>query len=439
MSRIFKELDWKLDFMMENDIKLVQFSATPDGLIFALNGPKWPERHYRIATIRPGTGYFGANQMNERGQLKQVKDIYGRDREGNWIAPDVKEYCIGNIVEILRDQLSFNGPRYLLVRIRGGIPEQAYHENFFESIESLAPEERELFEERHRHRRYDMHGNVDDISVLLFTPPNKHTIVFVKEKMKCAQTLEYVELDEKTNKTTSHPVKHNIGVVVERKRVGDKEEQNDSFAIQGFLGRLCGYDVHDCICYTNMKSYEKYEELIASNFDPAALKRVSWNSNTTLGKGNGKGTNAQPNINDECVEDDDDEDVVSTRRVYKSDWIKTTKETWKEDWSGYCDANPGPEVVGCVHNPFVQAEKHLTTTPAGIVWKGQHRGWRILKFDAVAKKLFECDEHLTPLKETDSGSTGTDKTRRCVCYNMENELGVYVSRCVGRVSRTPKM
>ena len=370
--------------------------------------------------------------MNERQQLKQVKDIYGRDRGGNWISDETREECIGNIVEILRDQLSFQEPRYLLVRIRGGIPEQKYHENFFESIESLSLDEQDLFEERHRHRRYDMRGNVDDISVLLFTPPKKHTIVFVKEKMKCAQTLEYVDIDEKTGKATTHQVKHNIGVVVERKRLGGKEDQNDSFAIQGFLGRLCGYDPHNCICYTNMKSYEKYEQLFDSNFDPAALKRVSWNSNTTSGKGNGKGTNAQPNINDDCVDEDEVEEVVSTRRVYKSDWIKTTKATWKADWRAYCEANPGPEVEAGVHNPFVQAEKHIT--PNGL-WKGQHRGWHVLKFDTVTKKLFECDEHIVAVKETDAGLTGTDTTRRCVCYNTQNELGVYISRCVGKVAR----
>jgi hypothetical protein len=298
MSRIFKELNWKLDYMMENDIKLVQFSATPDGLIFALNGPKWPEEHYKITTMKPGCSYFGAKQMNERKQLKQIKNIYGRNKDGSWISDEVREGCLENISEILRDQLSFQEPRYLLVRIRGGIPEQAYHENFFEAIESLTADEQEMFEERHRHRRYDMRGNVDDISELLYTSPRKHTIVFIKEKMKCAQTLEYVVLDEKTGKTETHKVKHNIGVVVERLT------KNDSFTIQGLLGRLCGYEQHDCICYTNLESFEKYEELFDSNFDTEKLELVSWNSNTTLGRGDGRGTNVYPTVNDECVDDE---------------------------------------------------------------------------------------------------------------------------------------
>ena len=322
MSRIFKELNWKLDYMMENDIKLVQFSATPDGLIFALNGPKWPEEHYKITTMKPGRGYFGAKQMNELKQLKQIKNIYGRNKDGSWISDEVREECLENISEILRDQLSFQEPRYLLVRIRGGIPEQAYHENFFEAIESLTADEQEMFEERHRHRRYDMRGNVDDISELLYTSPRKHTIVFIKEKMKCAQTLEYVVLDEKTGKTETHKVKHNIGVVVERLT------KNDSFTIQGLLGRLCGYEEHDCICYTNLESFEKYEELFESNFDTEKLELVSWNSNTTLGRGDGRGTNVYPTVNDECVDDEtsssgvvvvvDASDIHSTQAAAKS-------------------------------------------------------------------------------------------------------------------------
>ena len=328
MSRIFKELNWKLDYMMENDIKLVQFSATPDGLIFALNGPKWPEEHYKITTMKPGSGYFGAKQMNERKQLKQIKDIYGRDKDGNWIDEEVREECIENITEILHDQLSFQEPRYLVVRIRGGIPEQRYHENFFEAIESLPEHEQEMFEEHHRHRHYNMRGNVEDISELLYTSPKKHTIVFIKEKMKCAQTLEYVVLDEKTGKTTTHKVKHNIGVVVERKRSGDKDEQNDSFTIQGLLGRLCGYEEHACICYTNLTSFEKYEKLFANNFDTETLKRVSWNSNTTRGKGDGKGTSVFPTVNDECVESDttttsvkEEEVDISLYRIYDTESV----------------------------------------------------------------------------------------------------------------------
>jgi len=231
MSRIFKELCWKLDFMMENDIKLVQFSATPDGLIFALNGPRWPERHYRIVTIQPGHGYFGAKQMHLLGNLKPTVDIYGRKKDGEWIDEATHHVCIGNFVRILRDQLSFGEPRYLVIRIRGGAQEPNYYKNLSEALSMLHDFERDRFELDESHvRRYDMNGNVDSISELLFKSPKKHTIIFVKEKMKCAQTLEHVVIDSH-GKQQVYSVKHNIGVMVERRR--NSELQNDSFSIQG--------------------------------------------------------------------------------------------------------------------------------------------------------------------------------------------------------------
>jgi hypothetical protein len=437
MSRIFKELNWKLDYMMENDIKLVQFSATPDGLIFALSGPKWPEEHYRITTMKPGSGYFGAKQMNERKQLKQIKDIYGRDKDGKWIDDEVRKECLENIVEILHDQLKFSGPRYLVVRIRGGIPEQRYHENFFEAIESLPTQDQEKFEEHHRHRHYNMRGNVEDISELLYKTPTKHTIVFIKEKMKCAQTLEYVVSDEKTGKTTTHNVKHNIGVVVERKRSGDKDEQNDSFTIQGLLGRLCGYEEHDCICYTNLASFEKYEKLFASNFNTKTLKHVSWNSNTTHGKGEGKGTSVHPTVNDDCVDGNDgsDDDSKKPKRNYELTWILVTPDTWNDEWSKYCGVNGF--TPSDYENPFDNAIHNIS--PSGL-WRGGYRGWKILKCNTDYSdcpnnrpdKLFECndDAAITPVKELPTGSTGSDKLRKFVCYNSKNQLGVFIAKCV---------
>jgi len=425
MSRIFKELNWKLDYMMENDIKLVQFSATPDGLIFALNGPKWPKEHYKITTMTPGCGYFGAKQMNERKQLKQIKDIYGRNKDGNWINDDVREECLANIDEILRDQLSFQEPRYLLVRIRGGIPEDSYHKNFFEAIHSLSAEDQEMFEITPR--RYDMRGNVTDISELLYTPPAKHTIVCIKEKLKCAQTLEYVVLDEKTGKTTTHKVKHNIGVVVERKRSGNKDEQNDSFTIQGLLGRLCGYEQHDCICYTNLTSFEKYERLFESNFDTETLKRVSWNSNTTFGKGDGRGTSVHPNINDDCVDDEDDKDLKAAKKLEAEKAFTLDHrefETLEEAYEFMKEkkAKNLPKSVEEFDNSLTKNEKNfiLSSTTGKL---------RVLSYDGLKKDMSRWSKTSTFDVLTKEKFPAVSR-RLYICYKdtSDNSTAVYIVR-----------
>jgi hypothetical protein len=65
------------------------------------------------------------------------------------------------------------------------------------------------------------------------------------------------------------------------------------------------------------------------------------------------------------------------------------------------------------------------------LWRGGYRGWKILKCTTDYKKLFECndDAAITPVRELPVGSTGSDKLRKFVCYNSENQLGVFVSKC----------
>ena len=100
----------------------------------------------------------------------------------------------------------------------------------------------------------------------------------IKEKLKCANTLQN---------------KQNIGVMIERW----KEMANDSLVIQGLLGRCCGYLNHSIICYTNIESIRKYEDLFDSRFAEEELDKICWNSNTTIGSKTG-GTRSKPNIND---------------------------------------------------------------------------------------------------------------------------------------------
>jgi hypothetical protein len=103
---------------------------------------------------------------------------------------------------------------------------------------------------------------------LLKVKPKKHVIILIKEKLKCSNTI----------------IKNHIGVVYERLA----KVVMDSFIIQGLIGRATGYERHDIICYTNLESLEKYEELFKNSFSKDALKSVSWNSNST--KANKKGT-----------------------------------------------------------------------------------------------------------------------------------------------------
>ena len=94
---------------------------------------------------------------------------------------------------------------------------------------------------------------------ILFHKPTKHTIIFILEKLRCAISFDY---------------KKYIGVLYDRYT----SKINDSVIIQGFLGRLTGYNYNgESICFTNIDSIEKYQELLKTNFS----KDIIWNSNTT--------------------------------------------------------------------------------------------------------------------------------------------------------------
>ena len=66
-----------------------------------------------------------------------------------------------------------------------------------------------------------------------------------------------------------------IGILYDR----CSKNPDDTTIIQGLVGRDTGYDNNGIsICYTNINSIEKYEELWKSNFEDTTIE---WNSKTT--------------------------------------------------------------------------------------------------------------------------------------------------------------
>ena len=263
-------LGWNLDKMFENDIKIVQFSATPDGLIYGLTKKEWPEQHYHVHMMEEGQGYYGIKQMmnrTDRVVLKQSKDLNGRDKFGEWISDKKQEEVEENINEMFTDMISYTEPKYCIMRGHG-----SNFENIKENILSTADKylrstgQYTLFD--WDIKEYIQDGNIDVINDLLKVNPKKHVIILIKEKLKCSNTL----------------IKKHIGVVYERLA----KEIKDSFIIQGLIGRITGYERHDIICYTNIETLKNYELLFKDKFSKEVLKNVCWNSNST--RANKKGT-----------------------------------------------------------------------------------------------------------------------------------------------------
>ena len=99
---------------------------------------------------------------------------------------------------------------------------------------------------------------MDNINDIIHNKPTKHTIIFIKEKLRCAKTLH----------------KEHLGISYER----FTHKIDDTVIIQGLLGRLTGYHNNDeCIIFTNIPTILKYEKLWNSNFN----KSNEWRSKTT--------------------------------------------------------------------------------------------------------------------------------------------------------------
>lgn len=257
-------MDWNLDTMLENDIKLVQYSATPDGLIFGYKKKEWPKSHYEVHIMKEGQGYYGISQMLQRKDkvvLKQAKDLSGKDKYGCWKSPEEEANVNTNISELFDDIFKFTEYKYSIIRCHG-LNIDFIRDNISNYLDSQNHTIKEHV--NHEFRTYTEDGDISkgQIDELLKIKPEKHTIILIKEMLKCSNTLH----------------KTHLGVVYERCTAKDI---NDSFIIQGLLGRITGYGVHDIVCYTNLESIEKYEKLFKNNFDNKTLNEVQWNSNTT--------------------------------------------------------------------------------------------------------------------------------------------------------------
>lgn len=248
-GKVMKELGWNTQYLLENDIKMVQYSATPDGIMYAYK--KWKtDDHYKFEYMQEGDTYFGTKQMIERNQLRQCESIsFHKDH-----LEHATEYCS----KILKDILSYGNPRYHFIRLENATTPEQYLETFKTLLIRDYPDDLDRF--CFDSHSYTMDGDIEKLDDHLKEKPVNHKWVFIKHKLKCADTIKY---------------KENIGVMI------DRLSSSDSFMIQSFLGRACGYGDHDMIIYTNLSSIERYDDIMECIKDGTDFSDIEWISNTT--------------------------------------------------------------------------------------------------------------------------------------------------------------
>lgn len=258
VAKIFKDAGfYDRNYLFDNDIKIVEFSATPDGTLYQLS--KWNSGAAQIC-IPPPPSYTGAYDLLNQKRVYQCKDLCGYDKQTN-ITHDSAYQNIEELKEVI-DQ--YTQPLYHIVRTHNGYLADVTRDNIAT-----------VFENSEYHIiTFDADNKDRDINHILEKIPDKHTLILIKEMLRCAKTI----------------CKTHIGVLYERQSLSP----GDSSIIQGLIGRMTGYcDNGLSVCFTNIDSIERYEQLFNTNFTDDS---IPWKSNTTT-SGNGK-TKPKTTFND---------------------------------------------------------------------------------------------------------------------------------------------
>lgn len=300
--------------LYERDIKILEYTATPDGTIYDLM--KWNDASEKILA-EVGDGYVSCYDLYLQGRVKQYKDLCGYNKSTQTV-----DKCVyAHIKELKKDILRFPTPRYHIIRTKTGEEQNITIKNF-----------KEIFDDHcYDFFKYDKDSDVSNINTKLQVAPKKHTTIFIKEMLRCAKTLH----------------KQFLGVLYDRYT----NLPDDTVIIQGLIGRDTGYDNNgESICYTNIDSIIRYEQLWNSKFSD---KTVRWNSKTTYfqnGMLQGKNTFNDPKLyrNFELLNSDSRQEIEPVIKKY----------TTQEDARSYLKnlkGSRGPNIIKPNTNGYYEA------------------------------------------------------------------------------------
>lgn len=248
---------YDINTFYNSDIKIVEFTATPDGTLYDLL--KWEDASRKII-FNPGDEYTSIFNLFDSERCKQFKKLWiSRHKNVEYNCQTIDADILANVKEIydIIIQKEWN-PKYHIIRTPHGDQNKSCINHFIY-----------LFNKNKFDYEYTTYDENDkrDLNELLIHPPEKHTFIFILEKLRCSKTLN----------------KKYLGVLYERYT----SSVNDSVVIQGLAGRCTGYDDNGkSIIFTNTDTITRYKKLWDSGFDKNEIKNITWCSNTTTTRNN---------------------------------------------------------------------------------------------------------------------------------------------------------
>lgn len=241
----------------KRDIKIVCISATPNGIgsdiIRNLN------QGAGFFVMKPGDSYLSIFQKLDEGKVFEAKELSGRNCQGKQTDGGVHLKNQVEILDIIKKE--FEHPKYHLIRLPVGVRYDFCKQEFENHLETMGLD----FEIKEYTDKQEI--RIDEI---VCNKPIKQTLVFIKEKLRCAKSVDEI-----------NKMRH-IGCVY------DRRTKQDDVANQGLAGRTTGYGVNrDIIVFTSISSIQRYRALwnlcLEGKFDE--VRELKWNSATTNKKG----------------------------------------------------------------------------------------------------------------------------------------------------------
>ena len=249
INRAFEETGlMDKETLLENDVKIVQLTATPDGAIY--DHRQWGV-HSESKKLLPGKNYVGCYDLYLQNRCYESKSLFCINKDRTYSEDETLKHTNEYVNTVLDLEAIQEKKLYHIVRIDNGDKTEVITHNFEKLCLGCSI------------WMYDQASTMD-INETMLNEPKNTTFIFIKEKLRCSKTIEH---------------KTFLGSVFERKTC----LTNDSCVIQGLLGRLTGYNDNGfSICFTELDTITRYNKLWDSDFDA----NIKWNSGSTKFKRN---------------------------------------------------------------------------------------------------------------------------------------------------------
>lgn len=200
LFKVYNSLNlYDINYLYEKNIKTLHFTATPEVLVDNLT-KTWMHT-CKVVKMDVPDSYVSIKKLNDSNRIKEYKDLCGYNPLTKKVIPEVYK----NIEEI-RQYLGHE-PKIHIIRTPRGMGHNIVIQNF-----------RTVFGQDYE---YISEPTIQNFDTFTDNVVQKHTFLFIKDKLRCAKTINHA----------------NVGVLYERWVI----KPNSSSILQGLAGRLTGY------------------------------------------------------------------------------------------------------------------------------------------------------------------------------------------------------